>query len=101
MAEVGLGGGAHAVGALAQVDALQVLEQDLVLGRAPVELAGQHQLADLAHERALLARVGVLHVLLGDRRAALDEARAAHVGQKGPGAAPQVDSTVVVEVAVL
>ena len=68
-----------AVGALAEVDGVQVVGQDLVFGPAFLELVGEHCLAELARQgvgRALVLRqVGVLDELLGDGRAALHRVR--------------------------
>src|SRR5581483_4701931 len=75
--------------------------EDVVLGELAVDLAGQDGLPHLAHDCALLVRVGVLHVLLGDGGPALHHRRAAQVGQQRTGATPEVDAAVAVEVAVL
>src|SRR3546814_19546738 len=90
-AEVGLGRGSDAVGALAEVDDRQVLEEDLVLVDLAVELGGEDRLAHLALDRLLAARDRVLHQLLGDRRPALAELAVADVGPQRPQRAPHVD----------
>ena len=101
LAEVGLGGGADPVRAVAQVDDREVAVEDLVLVLdLAVELAGQHCLADLAGERALLADIGVLHVLLGDGGAALLHPTAAHVGHECPDRAPDIYATMLVKATV-
>src|SRR3546814_15740515 len=64
-AEVGLGRGSDAVGALAEVDDRQVLEEDLVLVDLAVELGGEDRLAPLALDRLLAARDRVLHQPIG------------------------------------
>ncbi len=101
LAEVRLGGGTDAVGALTQVDDRQVLEEDLLLVHLAVELAGEDRLADLALDRALVAGDRVLHELLGDGRAALVQLAAADVGPQRPKGAADVDPAVGVEAAVL
>ena len=66
-----------------------------------LELPGEHGLADLALVGALVADVGVLDVLLGDGRAALDHAAGAQVLHHGARDAEVVDAVVLVEALVL
>ena len=99
--EVVLGRRPDPVVAVAVVQGGQVPVQDLVLAGLAVELAGQHRLAHLADQVAVAARERQLHVLLGDGGTALDGPLVADVGDGGPHRAPDVDATVLVEVAVL
>ena len=61
LAEVGLGRGPHPVGALAEVDDREVLEEDVLLVDLAVELAREDRLADLPGDRSIAAGDGVLH----------------------------------------
>jgi hypothetical protein len=81
--EVALRGHLHAVGAVAEVDEVEVVLEDLVLAHLAFDRDRVPQLGDLAGDRLrgrrlLLGLVGarlqqqhVLHVLLGDRGPAL------------------------------
>jgi hypothetical protein len=101
-AEVGLGGGLDPVGALAEVDRVQVLGQDLRLRPVLVEFVGERRLAELLQDRAAALRFErVLDELLGDRRGALLGRAAAEVTDQGAGDAAQVDAVVFVEAGVL
>ncbi len=100
LVEVGLRRRSHPIGALAEVDPLEVAEQDLVLVDLAVELAGHDGLAHLARQRALTTHVGVLDVLLGDGGAALHHPVVADVGGQGTQGAEDVDAAVGVEPAV-
>ena len=100
LAEVRLARGADPVRAVAEVDDREVAVEDLVLGCLAVELAGEDRLSHLSGDRALLPRVGVLDVLLGDRRAPLD-GLSPDVGPHGAQRALRVDAAVGVEALVL
>jgi hypothetical protein len=96
------------VGAVPEVDRVQVLLQDPPLRPAaprvvgePLELPGVGRLAHLARDCLLLAVERVLHELLRDRRAALDHGLAADVGDEGARDAAEVDALVLPEAAVL
>ena len=68
VAEVGLGGLLDPVGAVAEVDLVQVLGEDLVLVPVALELVGERGLAELLEDGpALLRAKRVLDELLGDR----------------------------------
>nr|WP_296137183.1 hypothetical protein [uncultured Tessaracoccus sp.] len=69
--EVRLGRGLDAVGAAAEVDRVEVAGEHLLLRHVVAHLDREHELADLALQRALGVEVEDLDVLLGDRRAAL------------------------------
>ena len=101
-AEVGARRRLDAVGAVAEVDAVHVLGQHLLLGPLALQVVGQRGLAQLLEHRALgLGRQRVLHELLGDRRAALHGAAAQHVLGQGARDALVVHALVLVEAAVL
>ena len=60
------------VGTLAEVDRVEVLSKDFVLGPVALEPIGEGGLAELLEDRAAAFRFeGVLDELLGDRRGAL------------------------------
>ena len=99
--EVRSGGGLHAVGAVPEVDGVQILGQDLVLGELVLELDGHDRLADLAAQRRLAAGEHGFHVLLGDRGAALVERPVLHVDPRRPGDGDGIDPIMGVETLVL
>ena len=115
LVEVGLRRRLRPVGAVAEVHGVQVLREDLVLRELLLDLDREQGLADLLLDRAgrhdvllhavrvldVLARVDVLHELLGDRRGA-DHGLALHeVGPRGADDAAHVDAGMLVEPGVL
>ena len=76
VAEEAARGGVDAVGAAAEIDAVEIELEDLVLGEAPLERQRQDALADLAAEGAAVGQEDVAGELLGDGRAALRPAAA-------------------------
>jgi TatA/E family protein of Tat protein translocase len=110
--EVDLRGGADPVGAAAEVHDVQVAVEDLLLRQLAVEPHRQLGLRDLAGDarcdRGAPCGVGlgrdvelvVLDVLLGQRRATLLRAAVGVVDER-PGRPDGVDTTVVVEAAIL
>ena len=100
--EIRAGGGLDAVGALAEVDRVQVLGQDLVLAPVALESVGKRRLAELLQDRSAAFRFQrLLDELLGDRRGALFRALAEDVVQERAADAPEVDAAVFVEAGVL
>jgi len=101
-AEVGPGGRLDPVRAVAEVDRVQVLREDLRLRPLAREMEGQRRLAQLLEQGPLgLGAHRVLDELLGDGRAALGRLPLDHVlDERAPDAA-QVDARVLVEAAVL
>ena len=89
------------IGAVSEVDRVEVREQDPILRPALLELPRKRRLADLARDRPLVADVGVLDELLRDRGAALDDRLRADVGPERPEDAAAVDPVVLVEAPVL
>ena len=102
VAEVGPRGGLDPGRALAEVDLVQVLGEDLVLRPLALEVVGERRLAQLLeHGPAVLGGERVLDELLGDRRGALLGGARAHVLPHGAGDALEVDPAVLVEALVL
>ena len=89
------------IGARAEIDAVQIEFEDLVLRVAALEPEREDRLLDLARQRALLGQEQVLGELLGQRRAALDAAAAGHVAQKRARHADRIDAVMVVKPPVL
>ena len=87
-AEVLVGGGLHAVGAVPEVDGVQVQLEDPLLGVLLLEVVGERGLLELAPHVALGVEELVLDVLLGDRRAALDDPALLGVARRRPGPPP-------------
>ena len=85
---------------VAVVDLVHVRGQDPLL-RPAAELDREAGLLDLPLERPLARDVEVADELLGDRRAALDDAALAQVAPGGAGDALVVDAAVLVEAPVL
>ncbi len=101
LGEVGLRRGLDAVGVVSEVDLVQVAREDPVFRVHVLELLGEAGLLDLPVEGDFLADVEVADKLLRDRGAALDDVAALHVLDRGADDALPVDSTVLVEAAVL
>ena len=101
--EVGAGGGVDPVGPAAEVHRVHVELEDLVLGELALQLDREHGLLELPEQGPVAAhtREGVLHVLLGDGRAALGDPVAQQVGRARPGQPAPGDGPVLVEVTVL
>jgi hypothetical protein len=100
--EVHACGGLDPVRTRAEVDGVQVLGEDLVLGPLALELIGERRLLELLEDRSVrLRHQGVLHELLRDGRAALGRPLPANVGPKGAAYALVVEPLVFVEPLVL
>ena len=98
---VGLGGGLHPVGAVPEVDGVQVQLEDLVLLQLSLETDGECGLLRLAIEDAVIAEECLLHQLLGDGRSALLDLTGLHVLDQRAHQAAQVDAAMLVELCVL
>jgi hypothetical protein len=83
--EEALGGRLHAVGTLAEVDGVEVRLEDGRLVVAPLQPPGVGGLGQLAPQGPLVRDIGVLHVLLGDGRPALDHPPPLQVSDRRPG----------------
>ena len=101
-AEVHARGGLDPVGAVAEVDRVEVVAEDPLLRPLARDLVGQRGLAHLLEQRAVvLGGERVLDELHRDRRAALHGLLVAHVLPQRAADAAQVDAGVRVEAAVL
>ena len=69
--EIDLGGRREAVGALAEIDLVDVELEDLVLGQAVLDLEGEQRFVELARERLLRGQEEVARHLHGDGGGAL------------------------------
>src|SRR5439155_6199099 len=94
-------GGVDAIGPGAEIDAVEIDFEDLVLGEAALEPQREKGLAELAGEAALRRQKEDFRELLGDRAAALDDPASAQIGHRGADEAKRVDAEVAVEAAVL
>jgi hypothetical protein len=92
VAEEAARGGVDAVGAAAEIDAVEVELEDLVLAEAPLDRERQDSLADLAAEGAAVGQEDVAGELLGDGRAALSPAALGDADLEGAGHAERVDA---------
>ncbi len=100
LAEQPPGHGLRPVGARAEVDAVQVHLEDLVLGELLLDHQGQHGFLRLAHVRAVVGEEERPGELLGEGAAPLDGA-ARQVPLRGAGDAQRVDPGMAVEAMVL
>ena len=101
LAEVGERGLLDPVGAVAEVDRVEVGREDAVLRPALLELPRERRLLELARDRALVRDHRVLDELLRDRRAALHEPVLGDVGPERARHPVHVDAAVLVEPLVL
>ena len=102
LAEVGLGGRLDPVGAVAEVDRVEVGRDDLFLGPLVRELIRERRLAQLLEDRAVrLGLERVLDELLLDRRGALHGAFVLDVIDERARDAADVDPAVRLEALVL
>jgi hypothetical protein len=99
--EVRVGRGLHAVGPVPEVDGVEVELEDPLLRVLVLQLVGQAGLVDLAADVSVVAHQLVLHVLLGDGRAALHHLALAGVGVGGPHDRLGVHALVLPEAGVL
>ncbi len=90
-----------AVGAVPEVDRVEIGGEDAVLRPLLLELPRQSCLLELALERTAALDVGVLHELLRDRRAAFDHGTVAQVLPDGARDPADVDAPVLEEPAIL
>ena len=101
LAEIAVRGGVDAIGPGAEIDAVEIDFEDLVLGEAALEPQREKGLAELAGEAALRCQKKDFRELLGDRAAALDDPAGAQIGHRGADEAKRVDAEMAVEAAVL
>ncbi len=100
LAEVRLGRGLHAVGAVAEVYLVQVEAQYLVLVELPFDAVGHYRLAHLARKLPFVGQKA-LGELLRDGGAALDDLAGADVLYERPEDGYVADALVLVELRVL
>ena len=98
-AEIGLRGRGEAVGALPEINLVDVEFENLVLGQIVLDLHRQQGLAELAREGLFAGQEEVAGHLHGDRAGAFP--RAPEIGEDGAGNAGIVHSAMVVECVVL
>src|SRR4029453_18727926 len=97
VAEVGANRGVEPVGAVAEVDGVQVLREDLLLRPLPLEVVRERRLAELLEDGPVALRVErVLHELLRDGRRALGRAGLETALCEGARDAGVVDALVAV-----
>jgi hypothetical protein len=73
LAEVAARGLGQAVGAVSEVDLVEIEVEDLLLREPLLDVASEDHLSDLASDRALRVQEQALHHLLGDRAPALTD----------------------------
>ena len=100
-AEIALRGGFDAIGAGAEIDAVEIEIEDLVLGEFALQPQRQNELLDFARVSPVLREEQVFRQLLRDRRAALRNAAAHDVGAQRASDAHRIDAMMVVEAPVL
>ena len=100
LAEIDVGGALDAVGALSQIDRVEIPGDDLFLGVVLLEVQRLEDLHELAADRHVLLAGQVLDELLGQGGAAVGGAADEHVGGGGQGAHP-VHAVVLPEALVL
>ena len=98
--EIDLGRGVDAVGALPEVDLIEVHLEDFVLGVGLLDPDREHDLLELSREGLLVREEEVPRKLLGDGAAALLRPPRHDVGDEGPHEPNRVDSPVRVKAAV-
>ena len=102
LVEVGLGRLAHAVGALPEVDGVEIELEDVVLLVFFLQLEGAHDLLDLALDGGLVLARQVFDELLGDGRAAAEVVpEMQDIVEPGADGALPVDAVVLIEGGVL
>ena len=90
-----------AVGAVPEVDGVEVRGENAVLAPPLLELPCERGFPHLPRERPLVPDVGVLDELLRDRRSALDDLSVSHVLPEGARHSADVDPLVLEEALVL
>ena len=101
LAEIVLRRGRHAERASAHVHPVEIHAEDLLLRQVGLQPDREEGLLDLALERALVREEDVLGELLGDGRAALDDAVRLRIGDHGAEEADEVDAVMLEEAPVL
>src|SRR6516162_7134413 len=89
-----------AVGAGAEIDAIEIKFENLRLSEFVFEPQREHDLLKLAVDGAFLGEEQILRQLLRDGRAALRRAAAKHVGNQRARDAERIDAAMGVEAAI-
>ena len=100
-AEIDAGRAIHAIGGAAQIDAVEIELQDLLLGQRFFQPRRVDQLGQLARHGALLVGVDDLGGLLADGGTARHPVARPQVQQQGAAQAQGIDAIVVIEAPVL
>ena len=101
LAEIDLRRGGEAVGALAEVDLVDVELEDLVFLEAVLDLEREHRFVELAREGFLRGQEEIPRDLHGDGAGALPAPAGSEVGHGGAHYALVVDAGVLVETLIL
>ncbi len=101
MAEIALGGGLDAIGAGAEIDAVEIEFEDLILRIFVLQPQRENRLLNLARDGAFLRQEEILGELLRQGRAALHAAAAGDVAHDGAADADRVDAPMRIEAAIL
>jgi hypothetical protein len=91
----------HAVGAGAEVDAVEIHLEDLVFRVLPFDPEGEQRLLHLALDGAIRLQIEILDQLLRDRRAALRNVAGDQVAESGPRQADRIHAPMRIEPPVL
>ena len=101
LVEIGVRRSVETVGACAEIDAVEVEIEDLVLGQHPFEVASEARFLRLALHGLVRGEEQVLHQLLRDGGGALDRAALGGVRQRGANDRHEVNARVFPEPLVL
>ena len=101
LAEIALRCGLDAIGAGAEIDAVQIELEDFVLGMLALQPQRELDFLQFALEGALLGQEQILGELLRQRRAALRDAAVQDVGHRRARDADGIDAVMRIEAAVL
>ena len=101
LAEILLRRRLDAIGARAEIDAIEIELEDLILGIFALEPEREDRLLNFARQRALLRQEQVLRELLGERRAALHAAHARDVADDRARNPDRIDAEMRIEAAIL
>ena len=101
VAEVRERGLLDAIGAISEINRVQVRGEDPILVPALLELPGERRLLHLAADRAVVLDDRVLHELLRDRRATLHDALVRDVLPASANDSAEIDAVVLVEPPIL
>ncbi len=101
LAEIALRGLLDAVGAGAEINAVQIQFENLRLGEFPLQPQREQHFLQLAMDGTLLREEEILRQLLRDGGGALGHAAVQNVGDHGARDAERIDAVMLVEAAIL